>query len=61
MGEPKVRATLHGKHHDYEVKEQEHTIAANDYYVKRDDDKCSGRFDSLADAVDWAKDQARKS
>lgn len=58
MSDRKTTDTFYSDHHKYEVQKEVHLIAKSDYTVSTDDgEKRSGRFDSRADAVEWAKDQ----
>ena len=49
--------TIYGKHHKYDVIQETSTLGSPKYYVKRSDGKVSGMFSSMADAVEWAKEQ----
>ncbi|MCZ7652540.1 MAG: hypothetical protein M5U13_15765 [Thermoanaerobaculia bacterium] len=61
MAKPEVIGTVHGDHHDYEIKKRDHTFSDPDYYVRREDGEVSGTFDSRAAAYEWAQEKAGRN
>jgi hypothetical protein len=54
-----VVETVYGKHQKYEVIRETSTLLSPIYYVRSSDGTVSGKFASLADAVDYAQEKAK--
>lgn len=54
MASKKVVETIYGKKSKYEVVRKSSAFSTT-FYVKKDDKVASGKFNSLAKAVEWAE------
>jgi hypothetical protein len=55
VSDKKLKETVYGKHHKYEIYEERSTFGSPKYYVYRDGRPHRGSFSSFADAVEAAK------